>query len=56
MNPKLAGFLRHVFTLGGGYLVAKGKLSVDDLNTIGGLASAAVGLFLSYTAPEKRAQ
>jgi hypothetical protein len=52
MNPMLFGLLRHVLTMAGGYLVAKGYVSEGDVETIAGATIALAGV--AWSAFDKR--
>jgi hypothetical protein len=52
MNPMLFGLLRHVLTMAGGYLVAKGYVSEGDVETIVGATIALAGV--AWSAFDKR--
>lgn len=57
MNPnkeQIVGTVRHLLTFAGGYLVAKGKLSEGDLQSVIGFVTMLVGWYASYTSPDKQ--
>jgi hypothetical protein len=54
-KKRLWGILRHVLTLAGGYLVAKGKIDASAVDIIIGAITAAAGTAASIAAPEKSA-
>lgn len=45
---QIRGALRHLLTFGGGYLVARGKLSPEDLTTILGALGTLTGVAWSF--------
>lgn len=52
MNPMLYGLLRHVLTMAGGYLVAKGYVAEGDVETVVGATLALGGV--AWSAFDKR--
>ncbi len=52
MNPMIYGLLRHVLTMAGGYLVAKGYVAEGDVETIVGAVLALGGV--AWSALDKR--
>ena len=53
-KEKLAGVLRHVLTFGGGYAVAQGWISEENLPQVVGSLVTLAGLAWSFFAPEKK--
>jgi len=47
------GFVRHVITFAGGFLVSRGKLSPTDVETISGIVAALAGVAWSFLAKTK---
>ena len=57
MNPesisRIRGGLRHLLTFAGGWLVAEGRLSLEEWSTISGALIAAAGGFWSWHAKRR---
>jgi hypothetical protein len=47
MNPNLASLIRHGLTAGGGFLVAKGLASTDQIVELAGAIVSIAGIVLS---------
>jgi len=47
-QDQVMGVIRHFITFGGGYLVARGKLSPTDVETITGIVAAIAGVAWSF--------
>lgn len=47
MNPNLSSLIRHGLTAAGGYLVAKGLASADQIGELAGAVVTLIGLVLS---------
>ena len=54
MNKKLQGQIRHLLTVGAGYLVATGKLTELDAGAITGIVMAIIAMIWSWKSPEKK--
>lgn len=54
-QEQVLGIVRHIITFAGGALVARGKLSPTDLETISGIVAAIVGVGWSFLAKTKTA-
>lgn len=54
MTPMIFGLLRHVLTMGGGFLVAKGYVAEGDIETLVGAALALGGV--AWSAYDKKAR
>lgn len=52
MTPMVFGLLRHVLTMAGGYLVAKGYVAEGDVETVVGATLALGGV--AWSALDKR--
>ena len=44
MNPNIASLIRHILTAAGGFLVAKGLASADQVGELAGAAVSIVGV------------
>jgi hypothetical protein len=55
MNPNLSSLIRHGLTAAGGFLVAKGLASSDQVIELAGAVSAIIGLVWSMTKGKKAA-
>jgi len=53
MNPNLASLIRHGLTAAGGFLVAKGLASADQVGELAGAAVTIVGVVLSMLKNKK---
>jgi len=53
MNPNLASLVRHGLTAAGGFLVAKGLASADQVAEMAGALVAIVGVVLSMLKNKK---
>jgi len=53
MNPNLASLIRHGLTAAGGFLVAKGLASADQVAELAGAAVTIVGVVLSMLKNKK---
>lgn len=53
-KEQILGFVRHVLTFGGGYLVAKGVIPESLLGEAVGAIMTLVGVVWSAKAPEKK--
>ena len=47
MNPTISSFIRHGLTAAGGFLVAKGVASADQIGELAGAAVTLVGVIWS---------
>jgi hypothetical protein len=50
---KLFGFIRHLLTFGGGYMVAKGYFDEATMNELVGAVMSIIGAVWSWQSPEK---
>ena len=55
MNPTLSSLIRHGLTAAGGFLVAKGVASADQVGELAGAAVTLVGVILSIIKNKKTA-
>ena len=55
MNPTLSSLIRHGLTAAGGFLVAKGLASADQVGELAGAAVTLVGVILSIIKNKKSA-
>lgn len=55
MNPNLSSLIRHGLTAAGGFLVAKGLASADQVAELAGAAVTLVGVILSIIKNKKAA-
>ena len=55
MNSTLSSLIRHGLTAAGGFLVAKGLASADQVGELAGAAVTLVGVFLSIIKNKKAA-
>ena len=55
MNPTLSSLIRHGLTAAGGFLVAKGVASADQVGELAGAAVTLVGVILSISKNKKAA-
>ena len=55
MNPNLSSLIRHGLTAAGGYLVAKGIASADQVGELAGAVVTLIGLVLSMMKNKKAA-
>ena len=55
MNPTLSSLIRHGLTAAGGFLVAKGLASADQVAELAGAAVTLVGVILSVMKNKKAA-
>ena len=55
MNPTLSSLIRHGLTAAGGFLVAKGLASSDQVGELAGAAVTLVGVILSVMKNKKAA-
>ena len=53
MNPTLSSLIRHGLTAAGGFLVAKGLASTDQVGEIAGAAVTLIGVVLSILKNKK---
>jgi hypothetical protein len=53
MNPNLASLIRHGLTAAGGFLVARGLASADQVAELAGAAVTIVGVVLSMLKNKK---
>ena len=53
MNPNLTSLIRHGLTAAGGFLVAKGLASADQVAELAGAAVTIVGVILSMLKNKK---
>ena len=53
MNPNLSSLIRHGLTAAGGYLVAKGIASADQVGELAGAVVTLIGLVLSMLKNKK---
>ena len=53
MNPNLSSLIRHGLTAAGGYLVAKGIASADQIGELAGAVVTLIGLVLSMMKNKK---
>ena len=53
MNPNLSSLIRHGLTAAGGYLVAKGIASADQVGELAGAVVTLIGLVLSMMKNKK---
>ena len=53
MNPNLSSLIRHGLTAAGGYLVAKGIASADQVGELAGAVVTLIGLVLSMIKNKK---
>ena len=53
MNPNLSSLIRHGLTAAGGYLVAKGLASADQVGELAGAVVTIAGLVLSMMKNKK---
>ena len=44
MNPNIASLIRHILTAAGGFIVAKGLASADQIAEISGAAVSIIGV------------
>jgi hypothetical protein len=54
MNPTLSSLIRHGLTAAGGFLVAKGLASADQVAELAGAAVTVVGVILSILKNKKQ--
>jgi hypothetical protein len=47
MNPNIASLIRHILTAAGGFIVAKGLASADQIAEISGAAVSIIGVVWS---------
>jgi len=47
MNPTIASLIRHGLTAAGGFLIAKGLASTDQVGEIAGAAVTLIGVIMS---------
>lgn len=55
MNPTLSSLIRHGLTAAGGFLVARGLASADQIAELAGAAVTLVGVILSVMKNKKAA-
>ena len=55
MNPNLASLIRHGLTAAGGFLVAKGLASADQIGELAGALVTVIGVVLSMLKNKKTA-
>jgi hypothetical protein len=55
MNPNLSSLIRHLLTAAGGFLVAKGLASPDQIGELAGAAISIVGVAWSMWNNKKNA-
>jgi hypothetical protein len=55
MNPNLSSLIRHGLTAAGGFLVAKGLASADQVGELAGAVVTIIGLVLSMLKNKKPA-
>jgi hypothetical protein len=55
MNPNLSSLIRHGLTAAGGFLVAKGLASADQVGELAGAVVTLIGLVLSMLKNKKPA-
>jgi hypothetical protein len=55
MNPNLASLIRHGLTAAGGFLVAKGLASADQVGELAGALVTVIGVVLSVLKNKKPA-
>jgi hypothetical protein len=55
MNPTISSLIRHGLTAAGGFLVAKGVASTDQVGELAGAAVTLVGVILSIIKNKKTA-
>jgi len=53
MNPTISSLIRHGLTAAGGFLVAKGVASTDQVGELAGAAVTLVGVILSIIKNKK---
>lgn len=53
MNPNLASLIRHGLTAAGGFLVAKGLASADQIGELAGALVTVIGVVLSVLKNKK---
>ena len=53
MNPNLASLIRHGLTAAGGFLVAKGLASADQIGELAGALVTVIGVVLSVIKNKK---
>ena len=53
MNPNLSSLIRHGLTAAGGFLVAKGLASADQVGELAGAVVTLIGLVLSMLKNKK---
>ena len=53
MNPNLSSLIRHGLTAAGGFLVAKGLASADQVGELAGAVVTLIGLVLSMMKNKK---
>lgn len=53
MNPTLSSLIRHGLTAAGGFLVAKGLASADQVGELAGAAVTLIGVVLSILKNKK---
>ena len=53
MNPNLASLIRHGLTAAGGFLVAKGLASADQVGELAGALVTVIGVVLSVLKNKK---
>lgn len=53
MNPNLASLIRHGLTAAGGFLVAKGLASADQIGELAGALVTVIGVVLSMIKNKK---
>jgi len=53
MNPNLASLIRHGLTAAGGFLVAKGLASADQIGELAGALVTVIGVVLSMLKNKK---
>jgi len=54
MNPNIASLIRHLLTAAGGFLVAKGLASADQIAELSGAVVAIIGVTLSILKNRKK--
>jgi len=55
MNPNLSSLIRHGLTAAGGFLVAKGLASADQIGELAGAVVTLIGVVWSMTKNKKTA-
>ena len=54
MNPTVASLVRHILTAAGGFIVAKGLASADQIAELSGAVVAIIGVTLSILKNRKK--